>query len=1094
VRGRRPSGTATVLFTDLVGSTDLLSRLGEAAFDEVRRAHFATLRKALGRHGGEEVKTLGDGVLAVFGSASDAVSCAVAIQQAVDRQSRRGPAALAVRVGLALGDVSFEEEDVFGTPVVEAARLVAAAGASEILATAAVRWAGGSRSGASFTDRGLLELKGLPEPVPTCEVVWERMTAPSIPLPTLLTDLGRIFVGREAEVARLRQLWKDAGAGERRVVLLAGEPGVGKTRLAAELAALVHEEGAVVLAGRCDEDLGVPYQPLVEALRHFVDHTPSEDLRKRLGRYGGELVRLVPELAEQLPDLLPPLKSDPETERYRLFDAVAAWLAALSVEEPLLVVLDDLQWAAKPTLLLLRHVARASDVKRVLVVGTYRDTELAHDHPLLEVLPDLRRQGGIERISLTGLDCAGVAAFMEQAAEHALDDEDLVLARAIHEETEGNPFFVREVFRHLIETGAVERREGRWATRLPIEQIGIPESVRDVVGRRLSRLSEEANQTLRTAAAVGPEFEVPVVQAAGGLDEDALLSSLEEAAQARLITEAPSARYRFAHALVRDTLYAQLSAARQVALHRKVAEAIEALHATRLDDFLPALAHHWARASAPTAYTSKAVDYATRAGDRALAQLAHDEAVGWYRQALELLDVGRMPHNDRRRLHLLIDLGEAQRRAGDPAHRQALLDAAAMAASSGDADALTRAALANHRGFFSVTAGVDVERIAALERALDVAGPDDAPVRARLLANLADELGWSDRHERRVRLAAEALTVARRLDDPATLAHVLARRYTTLATIPARRDEMLELQQLAVALDDPALILWAGYWRSLTDLALGDMAGYHGGLDSCSRLAEELGQPTLRWAVAIIQPPGYEMAGRLEDAEERSRRALEIGQAAGIDDAFRVYATNLFWIRYDQGRLDEVLDVYERRARRPDAQPLTLAHLGIVYCEVGRVDEAQRVLDALAVDGFNALPANYAWAYAFTTSAEICAAVGDARRASTLYDRLDPCRGLVAHVGGGSTGCVDHHLALLACVLGRFEDANAHFEDAHALHEALAAPTWLARTRLEWARMLLRRCQPGDADRARGLLGQALATARELGLANVERRAVELLG
>jgi class 3 adenylate cyclase len=343
MRQGRSSATATVLFSDLVESTRLLSQLGEAAFDAVRRAHFEALRHAIERTGGEQVKTLGDGVLAIFGSAADAVACAVAMQQAVDGQAQRAGVPLAIRVGLASGDVSFEEDDVFGTPVVAAARLVAAARPGQILATAVVRMVAGGRTGAAFSDRGLLQLKGLPEPVAACEVTWERLPQPTGPLPSLLSDGGRVFVGRQTEVERLGQLWKQAVAGGPRLALLAGEPGIGKTRLAAELAKAAHAEGAVVLVGRCDEDLGVPYQPFVEALRQVVDHTLPGELAGRLGRYAGELVRLVPELADRVPGLPASLRSDPETERYRLFDATAAWLGAASAEGPVLVVLDDLQ-------------------------------------------------------------------------------------------------------------------------------------------------------------------------------------------------------------------------------------------------------------------------------------------------------------------------------------------------------------------------------------------------------------------------------------------------------------------------------------------------------------------------------------------------------------------------------------------------------------------------------------------------------------------------------------------------------------------------------------------------------------------------------
>jgi class 3 adenylate cyclase len=243
MRQGRSSETAAVLFSDLVESTRLLSRLGEAAFDQVRRAHFEALRQAIERTGGQQVKTLGDGVLAVFGSAADAVACAVAMQQAVDGQARRAGIPLSIRIGLALGDLSLEEGDVFGTPVVQAARLVAAAHPGQILATAVVPVVAGGRTGAAFSDKGLLDLKGLPEPVAACEVAWERLAEPAVPLPALLTDVGRVFVGREAEMDRLSQLWKETLAGGSRLALLAGEPGIGKTRLAAELATAAHAEG-----------------------------------------------------------------------------------------------------------------------------------------------------------------------------------------------------------------------------------------------------------------------------------------------------------------------------------------------------------------------------------------------------------------------------------------------------------------------------------------------------------------------------------------------------------------------------------------------------------------------------------------------------------------------------------------------------------------------------------------------------------------------------------------------------------------------------------------------------------------------------------
>ena len=825
----------------------------------------------------------------------------------------------------------------------------------------------------------------------------------------------------------------------------------------------------------------------MEALRHYTAHAGAG---RRLGRHAGELARLLPELGQLVPGLPEPLRSDPETERYRLFDAVAAWLADVSAETPVLLVLDDLHWAAKPTLLLLRHVMRFPEALRLLVVATYRDSDVGRGHPLADLLADLPRLEAAERVPLTGLDVPAVLAFLEQAAGHDLGAEGGDLARTVWRETEGNAFFVAELVRHLTEAAAFAQRDGRWVVTRPVEDLGIPEGVRDVVGRRLSRLSEATNRVLACASVVGLEFDPRLVGTAGGFSENVVLDAVEASVAARLVVEVPgpAPRCRFAHALVRATLYDELSAARRVALHRRVAEAIEAAHAGALDDHLPQLAHHFARARD----VDKAIEYASRAGDRALDQLAHDEAAAYYRQALELLDPAARPDGEARRCELLIALGEAQRRTGDPAYRQTLLDAAGLADHLGDGDALARAVLANSRGFFSISGGVDAPRVAALERALDRAATSDSPVRARLLANLADELGWSDQHERRQGLAAEALALARRSGDPVTLAYVLARRYPTLVTNAERRAEMVELEHLAAGLD-AALLVWARLWRSLADLTLGHLEGYHRGLESAMELADELRQPLLRWPVAFLDAGRYRMAGRLDEAEARNQEAFTIGQAAGVDDAFQIYSATLWWIRYDQGRLDEVLDRYERRSKRADPHPFSLAHLGVAYCEVGRPGDAEHVLDRLAADEFAALPTNYARVYGLTMAAEVCAGVRDTERAAVLYGQLHPYRGLVATTGSLTPGAVDHYLGLLAAVEGRFDQAGRHFEAAHASHEALAAPTWLARTRLEWARMLLTCRGPGETPRARELLGQALATAREFGLTNVERRAVQLL-
>jgi class 3 adenylate cyclase/tetratricopeptide (TPR) repeat protein len=1084
------SGLVAVVFTDLVGSTELMSQLGDRAFDDLRRQHFAALSKAVAAHGGEEVKNTGDGLMAVFPSAAEAVEAAVAMQQATARQSRSH--SVAIRVGIAVGDATFEGDDYFGTPVVEAARLVAAARPGQILATQIARALAGSRCTANFTDQGPLVLKGLPEPVAVCEVGWEAASS-SVPMPALLTGVGRVFVGRDAESERLKQLWKEAVAGERRVALLAGEPGVGKTRLAAELAGRVHEQGAVVLAGRCDEDLGVPFQPFVEALQHYGAHHSEP----RLGRFGGELTRLLPELAAKVPGLPEPLRSDPETERYRLFDAVAAWLSDVSADDPVLLVLDDVHWAAKPTLLLLRHVLRSAEPLRLVVVATYRDSEVGRGHPLAELLADLRRLEGVERFPLTGLDQAGVAAFIEAAAGHALSEDDEGLTRAVWTETEGNPFFVVEVLRHLAETGGVEQRDGRWVMTAPVDELGIPEGVRDVVGRRLSRLSEAANRALWVASVVGLEFDPAVVRMAGDLSDEALFSSLEEAAGARLVSEVGT-RYRFGHALVRATLYDEMTAVRRVALHRRVAEAIETIHAGALDDHLPALAHHWARASAPAADTDRAVDYATRAGDRALTQLAHDEAVAYYRQALELLGASDGLRDDRRRLNLLISVGEAEKRAGDPTYGEHLFEAARLAQQQGDHESLARAALTNCRGTFSSAGTVDVERVRWLEAALEAIGDRHDTLKARLLANLSMELDFGASLERRMQLSGEALALARRIGDPAILASVLVGRTLTIwdpSTVAERLELTAEAMGVAEQINDPTMRFWALYRRCPPLLEAGRIEEAKRHVALADQVAEDLGQPFLRSLVNYTQATVLIVAGRLEEAEQHSRTALSLGQQAGQADAGIFFACQLINIRYEQGAFDP--DLATRLAmiiEHVPYLPFLRALDALMQHELGSFDEARVAFDTLAADGFADVPRNNTWTPTMALAATVCAALGDQQRAGILHDLIVPYEDLVAAHSLMWFGAFHHHLGLLDQTLGRFDDAAERFAAATATHDRTGARCSQAHTQLEWARTLLIRGSPGDAERARTLLGEALTTARALGLGGVERQAAAQLG
>jgi DNA-binding winged helix-turn-helix (wHTH) protein/tetratricopeptide (TPR) repeat protein len=459
------------------------------------------------------------------------------------------------------------------------------------------------------------------------------------------------FLGRERELARMGELWTRAAGGRRQLILLAGEPGIGKTRLASEFASVRAESAATVLFGRCDEEALVSYQPFVEALSWYARVCPEDDLRGQLAAIGGggELGPLLPELLRRVPDLPAQPAMNPEGQRYRLFETVAELLARASATRPMIFVCDDLHWADKPTLLMLRHIMRASGAAALCIIGTYRENELARTHPLIELLADFRTEPSVTRLSLHGLEEVHVQGLIDAVVG---SDAWPQLARIVTDNTSGNPFFVVEMLRHLSESGALaELRRAPGAVK---GALGLPEGVKEVIGRRLSRLSEASNRMLSLAAVIGREFGIEVLEALGDLPEGRLLDAIDEAMQARLIAELPDAagRFTFVHALIRETLYGELTTTRRVRLHRRVGEAIERLVHGRQDPPLADLAYHFVQAaSADTA--DKAIDYATRAGDSAAEALAHEEAARFYDMALQSLELkSPQPENEARRCEL----------------------------------------------------------------------------------------------------------------------------------------------------------------------------------------------------------------------------------------------------------------------------------------------------------------------------------------------------------------------------------------------------------------------------------------------------------
>jgi DNA-binding SARP family transcriptional activator/tetratricopeptide (TPR) repeat protein len=894
---------------------------------------------------------------------------------------------------------------------------------------------------------------------------------------------GGFLVGREAELDELEAGLGDAFAGRGRLFLLFGEPGIGKSRLAEEVASRARARGAVVVVGRCWEAGGAPaYWPWVQAMRAYVRDVDPEKLRAQLGTGAGEIAQIVPELRATLGDLPAPTATESEAARFRLLDSTASFLRAASVEQPLVVVLDDLHAADEPSLLLLQFLAGGLGDSRLLVVGTFRDVDPTVRDPLEATLADLGRRPTTRRISLAGLDPAGVRRFIELAAEVEASAD---VVAAIHDETEGNPLFVGELVRLLATEDRLAQLDETAAS------LGIPAGAREVISRRLGTLSEESQGVLVLASVLGREFSLDALAQVGPASEGDLLRALDEAIEERVVIDVPGTRgrLRFSHALIRDALYDALPAGRRMRLHLEVAEALETLHARDLDAHLAELAHHYF-AAIPAGPADRAVRYARRAGDRAFGLLAYEEAVRLYGMALTLAT------DDLERCELLLARGEAQARAGDaPAARAMYRDAAELARNINLPEHLARAALGyGGRIIWEVSRQDDYE-VPLLEDAIAGLGERDSTLRVRLLARLGGgplrDLRFPA--ERKRFLTEEALEMARRLGDPATLAYAiqgyLAGHHSPDFT-PQQLEMATELVEIATRAGDKERIVEGREVRLVTLLELGDVEGAWAEEDAMTLLAEELGQPSQHWIAAVYRAMLLLLEGRLDEADAVIAEARSLGERAQSWNAAVSHGLQLYVLRREQGRLDEAAELVRHSVQEYPTYLIWQCVLANMTAELGHEAEARGVFGELvSEEGIN-LPFDEEWSVSVALLAETARSLGDAKRAAVLYDALVPYDDRVAvSYPEISVGAVAYYLGGLAATMSRSDDGVRHYEQALVVNERIGARPWLAHTQDDLAWLLLERGEPGDADQADELLSLALATYRELGMDGYVARA-----
>jgi predicted ATPase/DNA-binding CsgD family transcriptional regulator len=905
------------------------------------------------------------------------------------------------------------------------------------------------------------DLSGLPGPL--------RLT-PSFP-----------FVGRTRELAVLRTLLPDDATEAGRVCLIAGEPGSGKSRLVRELAQDVAADGVLVLYGSCDAVVRTPYGPFVTALEQLARTSEPDVLRADLGTGAGELTRLLPDLPQLVGELPGPLPGDPDTERHRLHTAVADLLGNVTRRHRMLLAIEDVHWADGPTLLLLRHLTRSAGDLRLLLLATFRDTKGDMPTDLSEALADLSRAEGLERLALRGLSREEVAEFVRQAGGGDPDPAIGQLAQGISEVTDGNAFLMIELWRTLTETGALEIVNGSARLAGPPPELVSPESVREVVSERLSRLARPTREVLEVAAVAGPEFRLDVVRGAAGLDERSLRETLDEAVRSGMIEEMPTSglAYRFTHELVRLALYDRLSGLRRAELHLRVGTALEdALGATPIRG-LADVAHHLAAAGA-LGDAERAIDYNLRAARAAVTALAFEQAAAQFRTALAL---GVKSPSEQAEIQL--ELGTACHSAGSWGDAiEAFTAAAEIGRSTGDANLLARAAI----GLENACWGEGRSHRAALElleEASAALGGAESALRIGLLSALTRVLAHRGEHGRAAIIRANAMEMARRLGDQRGLAILLARAYSTRGT--STLEDILEMLTEACALGDELGDLdiqsQAKAWRVVTWIALGDLEAARRDLAETVELSHRAKQPFHSFAAEQFGSAIALCEGHLEEAEARAERAREFASLFRGRDASGIHGIQMFSIRREQGRLAELAPLVQALAKGEGSTAAWRPGLTALLVELGMEDEARMELARVRADGLE--PFREAlWLASLTYLADACAAVGDEEIAALVRTELEPHAGTVVVVGYGVVcyGAADRYLAMVAATLRDWEVAEARFDAALDLNRRMGAPTWLAHTAYEYGRMLHTRGRAEDGSRAASLLTEAAALAERVGM------------
>ena len=1098
----------TVLFTDIAGYTALSAQLGEEAMFALMDELYEVFIHEVHRYEGTVNELTGDGIVAFFGAPlaveqapQRAVRAALALQHATVRFSQRlqqeHGQRLQLRVGINTGPVIVGtvgnnlrmDYKAVGNTVNLAARMEQTAAPDTIrMSEHTYKLVEGY---VDCADLGLVGLKGIATKVRAYQVLGERGAPARI-------DVARErgfthLVGRQRELDLLRHYFEQAKAGRGQAASIIGDAGLGKSRLLHECRQCLEGEDLTWLEGRCHPyGMALAYLPLVELLKQYFRigvNDGDDDIRRHVD-HGLAALHLDPKAtAPYLLHLLAtgidaglPSGMSPEAIKHHTFETLRDIALALSAQSPLVLSFEDLHWADHTTTevltFLLDHLAGAS----ILLVCTYRP----------DFATTWSRKSYHHVISLTRLAPQESHQMLMAllGTPHIQDD----LAQLVLDKAEGVPFFVEELVKSLCETETIERHEGQWRLTAGTRAVQVPETVDELLMARIDRLPEGAKSLLQLGAVIGREFPGELLRELSGMDEWALTSQLAALTEAELLYARgvpPQTAYVFKHAFTQEAAYSSLLSARRRALHHRVAVTLEALFPDRLAEHYGQLAYHYIE-SAQDEALDKAINYAVKAGDRNMALLAYAEAVRFYQMALEALE--RLEHVDEaQRRRLLLLLGGAQRKSGE--HAQALdtlQRAADSAKQQGASEDLARAAiefeLATWNGRLSMKSAVRL-----LQEVLSGLDEGNQSLLARILSSLARALLFTGAVEQAATYAQQSVDVARCAGDPGVLSfslHVLLQFSWEPEETEERLARATEMLQLAEVADDQELASNAHGWRLISLLQIGDVQAADDDLSAYGETAEQLQEPSYFYYLMAYRTMRALLGGHFAEAEQLALRAFTLGQQLETDGVDGIFGLFMFSLRREQGRLKEVEPALKHFMKQHGANSAWRPGLALIYSDLGHEREARREFEHLARHDFADLPRDFLWVGCIVYLTEVCAYLGDAARASTLYQLLLPYDGRAVFVGGqvACYGAASRYLGMLAATMAHWQVAEEHFEDALTMNANMGARPWFAHTQHDYATMLLARNQPGDAAQAAGLLQAALTAARELGMRALEER------